>query len=201
MRWSDVPIILVRTPYWAWLVLGALVALGLLQSRTRRVTPRRLFALPLVLCALGLYTVWPVFAHLPLIALAWVVAVGTGAGLRLWLAGSAPGVQTGAPANSQQAHPAQHAQQAQWSADGRHLQLPGSWAPMVLMLSVFFLRYVSAVAQAMHPALQQLVAFQLPLALGFGGLTGVLLGRSLAYMRGRPGFGGAVAPAVVPGRP
>jgi hypothetical protein len=162
MRWSDIPFILAHTPKWVWLLLAALVVLGLLQSRTRQVTPARLFALPLALCALGLWTVWPVFASLPLVDLSWVTAVVAGASLRLRLA--KPSL-------------------AKWSADGKHLHLPGSWGPLVLMMSVFLLRYASGVAQAMHPELRQMLALQLPLALGFGGLTGVLLGRSLAYMR------------------
>jgi hypothetical protein len=109
-----------------------------------------------------LWTVWPVFASLPVVALSWVTAMVAGASLRLRLA--KPSL-------------------AKWSADGKHLHLPGSWGPLVLMMSVFLLRYVSGVAQTMHPELRHLLAMQLPLALGFGGPTGVLLGRSLAYMR------------------
>ncbi len=174
MRWSDIPMILAHTPKWVWLLLAALVVLGLLQSRTRQVTPVRLFVLPLALCALGLWTVWPVFASMPLVALAWAAAVATGAGLRLWLGGTGQG---------------------RWSADGKQLHLPGSWGPLALMMSVFLLRYASGVAQTMHPELRHLLALQLPLAMGFGGLTGVLLGRSLAYMRLRGSLRGSLPTA------
>jgi hypothetical protein len=153
--------ILIHTPLWVWGVLSALLVLGWVQSRPRSVSRGQLLALPLALLALGLWSMWPGFAKQPVAAAVWLLSLGAflALGLRLPI-----------PA------------QVRWQAQAQRLQLPGSWFPMLLIVVIFSMRYVFAVAQAMHPALRGLLAVQAPLAAVFGALTGVFLGRALGWL-------------------
>lgn len=154
----DILTILQHTPPWVWGLLAALVALGLAQLRQRRVAPLRLLILPAVLLGLGLWSMGGVFLQLPLVALAWLLALAAGATL---------GWQLPRPAA------------ARWLAEERRLLLPGSVLPLFVILVIFGLRYASGVAMALHPEWRAAGHVQLPLALLFGAISGLLLGRSL----------------------
>jgi hypothetical protein len=92
------------------------------------------------------------FMALPLSALVWLAALGTGVAL---LAGS--------PARAG----------AEWlPAEGR-LRLPDSWMPMLLILGIFSLRYAANVGMAMNPGWRSAPELLLPLALFYGGLSGL----------------------------
>ena len=151
--------ILSRTPPWVWLMLAALLALGLSQLRTRRVTPAQLLILPAVLLALGLWTMAPGFAALPLVGVLWLTALVGAAQLGRRL---------------------QPPRGAVWLASDKRLQLPGSVVPLTIIVAIFALRYAAGVAQALHPDWRTLATVQAPMALVFGGLSGLLLGRALA---------------------
>jgi hypothetical protein len=154
----DILTIFKHTPLWVWALLAALLALGLSQLRQRRVAPLRLLILPAVLLGLGLWSMSGAFVKLPLVALAWLLALA---------AGGALGWQLPRPAA------------ARWLADERRLLLPGSVLPLIVILTIFSLRYGSSVALALHPEWRADAAVQLPLALLFGAISGLLLGRTL----------------------
>ena len=160
-----------HTPPWVWGLLSALLCLGLWQRRTRRVAPAALLALPLGLLALGLGSMLPGFITQPITALLWLAAALLAlAWARRWPA----------PRGTR------------WLACEGRLLLPGSWLPLVLIIALFGLRYASGASQALHPQWSSLLAFQAPLALGFGGLAGVFLGRAL-------GLRALARPATAPG--
>ena len=124
--------------------------------------PSRLLILPLVLLGLGLWSMAPGFKALPLSTLVWLAALGAGAALL-----------AGRPARAG----------AVWlPAEGR-LQLPGSWMPMLLILGIFSLRYATNVGMAMNPGWRSAPWVLLPLALLYGGLSGLFLGRALALLK------------------
>lgn len=153
--------IFTHTPLWVWALAAALLSLGLWQRRTRRVAPSALLGLPLGMLALGLWTLAPAFVLLPVTALTWLLALGGGLMLGHWL-------------------PAPRG--AAWDPATRRLHLPGSWLPLLLIATIFSLRYVAAVALVLNPALRLSLAFQTPLALVFGLLGGLFLGRSLGLL-------------------
>lgn len=150
--------ILSHTPVWVWALLTALVALGLWQRRERRVRPAQLLALPLALLALGLWSMAPGFVAQPVAALLWLLAIVVFS----WLCRHLP-------------RPAA----ARWLAEEGRLFLPGSWVPLVLIVCIFGLRYAVGVGQGLHPQWRDLAQVQWPLALVFGALSGVFLGRAL----------------------
>jgi hypothetical protein len=157
-----ITMILSHTPTWVWGMLAALLALGLLQLRTRRVSRAQLLALPLVLLGLGLWSLAPGFAAQPVAALAWLGALAAFAAL---------GLRLPRPA------------QARWLAGTQRLQLPGSWVPMALIVAIFCLRYATGVAMALHPQWRTDAAVQLTLAALFGALSGIFIGRALGLLR------------------
>jgi len=146
--------ILSHTPHWAWAILAAITALGLLQWREHRVSRGRLLLAPL---ALGAYSLWG--------------ATGTfgTAALPAWLAGMAL-----APlANRSLRWPRAIA----LAADGRFV-IGGSPWPLLLMWAMFALRYAVAVALAFHPELARHGATAVGLAALYGALSGLFAARA-----------------------
>lgn len=122
--------ILTHTPYWVWGILVALVALGLAQTRDRRISLSRVTLLPLLFIALSLSGI---FRHdSPWLALC------------AWIAGCA--------VTAVLARKAVEIRGASWSPTNRRFHVPGSWVPLPLMVGLFLLKYAVAVSQAMHPA-------------------------------------------------
>ena len=154
--------ILSHTPVWVWGLLAALLALGAAQTRQRHVAPGRLLLLPLALLVLGLSSTAPAFIALPLSAALWLLALG---------AGVAAASRRPAPAGTQ------------WLPAEQRLRLPGSWVPMLLIMTIFSLRYAANVGMAFNPTWRSAPALLLPLALMYGGLSGLFLGRALALFR------------------
>jgi len=154
--------ILSHTPVWVWGLLAALMALGFSQTRQRRLAPWRLLMLPLVLLGLGLWSMSAGFMALPLSALVWLAALVAGAAL---LAG----------------RPAQAG--AVWLPAEQRLHLPGSWMPMLLILGIFSIRYAANVGMALNPGWRNTPELLLPLALLYGAISGLFLGRALALLK------------------
>ena len=154
--------ILTHTPFFVWAMLAGLVALGLMQARTRRAALPRVLALPAVFLGLGLWSLLPGMTAMPVVGLVWLaaLAVGIAAGRRT---PQAPGTA--------------------WLAEARQFVLPGSWIPMGFILVIFTLRYGSSVALALHPAWRSDFSLQATMATVFGLLTGLSVGRTLELLR------------------
>ncbi len=154
--------ILIHTPRWVWALLAALLALGLWQRRERRVRRGQLLALPGAMLGLSLWSMAPGFVAQPVAAVLWLAA---------FAAATALGRRLPRPAA------------ARWLADEARLFLPGSWVPLVLIVTIFSLRYAAGVGQGLHPEWRGMASVQWPLALVFGALTGTFLGRALGLMQ------------------
>lgn len=165
--------ILSHTPVWVWGILAALLALGFSQTRQRRVAPWRLLMLPTALLGLGLWSMTPGFRVLPLAALVWLAALCTGLALL---------VNRPAPAGTV------------WLPAEQRLLVPGSWMPMLLILVVFSLRYAANVGMAINPAWRREPWVLLTLALVYGGLGGMFLGRSLGLLKATPALSDPLFP-------
>jgi hypothetical protein len=70
-----------------------------------------------------------------------------------------------------------------WQARTQRLHLPGSWLPLLLIVTIFTLRYAANVGSVLHPEWRGQWQVQVPLALVFGALSGVFLGRALGLLR------------------
>lgn len=154
--------IVTQTPHWVWILLIALIGLGLAQTRTRLVSPRRLLAMPLALLGLGVFSLESAFAAQPASVLAWLAAL---------LVFVAIGLRIPRPAA------------AVWRAAEQRLQLPGSWLPLAVITAIFVLRYSVNVALAMNPAWRGSAQALLPIAALYGALGGVVLGRAIGLFQ------------------
>jgi hypothetical protein len=161
--------ILGHTPLWVWVVFGAVVLLGLQQSRTRDVSIARATVLPVVMIVLSLSGVVTAFGHIPLALAAWAVGVGSS----LMLAGKAVAVRG-----------------ASRSPQPGHLRIPGSFLPVILILAVFITRYAAGVALAINPALAANTAVAVTLSLVYGAFAGLFWSRAQSLravvQNGRP---------------
>lgn len=154
--------ILRHTPFWVFLVLALLVFLGARRIRPGRIPVRRLYVLPLVMTVFSLVgTVQAFGAGVATIGI-WVVAFAALLALGRSL-----------PARSD----------VQYAPASRSVELPGSWLPLVLMITIFFFRYAVAVALAMHPALHADPTFGTAVSGLYGLFAGSFAARALMTWR------------------
>jgi hypothetical protein len=149
--------ILAHTPVWVWIVFGALILLGLQQSRTRDVSIARATILPVVMIVLSLSGVVSAFGPVPIALVAWAAGVG----LSLTLAGKAVAVRG-----------------ASRSTQPGHLRIPGSLVPVMLIMAVFITKYSAGVALAINPSLAANTAVAVILSLVYGVFSGLFWSRA-----------------------
>lgn len=156
--------ILTHTPVYVWAILAFLIYRGVLAAREREITVTRMLVIPFLMLALSLQAIASQFGIAGMAMLAWAVAAAAVALQRMRFgrsrasAGAAPGT----------------------------VRVRGSWAPLGLMLAIFAIKYVVAVALSIQPALASRVAFAAA-ACGLLGLcNGYFLGQLVAdVMAGR----------------
>ena len=124
--------ILSHTPTFVWILLVALIGLGVRQMRPRRLGLGRVAVVPLLVIALSLANIVLGGAR-PGVALAiWALAFG----LVAYGGGGLFAVRG-----------------ARLLPGGAEVEVPGSRVPLVLILSLFVTKYVAAVMIAMQPVL------------------------------------------------
>ena len=165
--------IVAHTPLWVWGVLALIVSIGLNQTRTRDVAAARVIAVPAVLAVYSLWGASSAFA-----------ASGSGIVLAAWVGGLA----LGAASNRALELP----RRCSANADGS-FRVEGSFAPLVLMLCVFLVRYANGVALAVKPALAAGPAYVVAATLAFAFPAGLYVARSRKVFASRAARGLAAA--------
>jgi hypothetical protein len=150
--------ILRHTPTWVWLVLALCLQRGYAMTVPQQVSPRRANALPFAFMLLSLAGVVSSFGARPDALLCWAAGLGLAAYETL---------RHGVPAG------------AAYDPASGQLRLPGSWAPLLLVVLIFAVKYTVGVELALHPALRQNQSFALAASTAYGVLSGVFLGRAL----------------------
>ena len=148
-----------HTPAWVWGLLAALVAIGLRQTRPLEMSLTRATVLPLVLTALSLGGALSAFGHMPVALAAWAAGVATAIGL---------------------ARKAVTVRGASWAARRGLLQVPGSWLPLGLIVSLFAVKYGAGVSLALAPMLASDTSFAGLCSLAYGSFSGLFLARALS---------------------
>jgi hypothetical protein len=154
-----------RTPPWVWLLLAGLVALGLSQWRERRASLTRITVLPVAMVAFSLLGLMGDFGQRATVAIA-LGAWLTGFALMGWLLR-----RMQAPAG------------AHFDASSARFQLPGSPWPLLLILTIFLLKYAVGIELAIQPQAASQAGFVLGIALVYGALSGVFTSRTAALWR------------------
>ena len=143
-----------HTPSWVWGILAAITLLGLHQMRDHEMPRARLLLAPI---GLGGYSLWGATAVFGIDAAA------------AWLAGLALALAVN--------------QKLQWPRDvavigaGR-FALKGSPWPLLLMWTIFAMRYALAVKLVFQPALAQQAAWAVGAPLVYGTLSGLFAARA-----------------------
>ena len=150
--------ILDHTPTAVWAVLAVLVLVGLRQTRTQTLSSGRVWLVPLVAGVASLAGALRGFA---------------GAGELLTGACWAIGAALGFAANRSLDLP----RRVVANADGS-FTIGGSLAPLVLLVTIFLVRYVTNVALAIQPSLANAPAAAALVAIAYGFTAGLLAARS-----------------------
>lgn len=150
------------TPLWVWVLLLALFCLGASQLVSRAPSRARVVRISILMAAFSLYGTISAFgANAPVLA-CWLAAAGAvGCGvLRIPLAGG-----------------------TRYLAQTRSFEIPGTWAPLVLMLGIFAVKYLAGVLIAMQVPLVRAALFGPMLGLVYGAFSGAFLGRAGRLIR------------------
>ena len=166
----DVPLLAVigpvvsHTPLYVWAILAALIAAGLLQWRTLRMTRTRLLVAPIALGALALWSVSNAFGFHPTVLGAWLLGVVLSLVVNQLLLRWPGNVRV----------------------DGDAYVIPGSPWPLVLMLATFLMRYAVAVTLVFHPDWRADLAFATEIALLYGAFSGMFTARAVRILTSGP---------------
>ncbi|KHK50190.1 tat pathway signal sequence [Ralstonia sp. A12] len=145
-----------HTPAWVFVVFAMLIALGLRQTQPRVVSRRRLIVLPVVVAMYSFYGVVMASHGSALALVAWLTAIAAAFLLTRLVPPSGAVSESAAT-----------------------VRVPGSWVPMVVILSLFTARYAYNVMLAIHPDVLQSASFMTLFSALFGFLGGLLLSRSV----------------------
>lgn len=158
MSSTTLPMILNQVPTWVWGLLLALIALGLSQARDRWVSAARLRRMPLAFLAFSAWSTVGAFGWQALTVLGFLA--GLSATRQLVMASGWPGA-------------------ARHDAARDAYFVPGSWAPLAVMMGIFALKFLMGMTLAMSPQLAQ----QAGVLLGASALNGALGSLFLARSR------------------
>ena len=154
--------ILQHTPLWVLAIFVALVVLGARRVRANTVGVRRLLILPIAMTGFSLFGLTRAFGAGLVPLAAWSLAFAAILALAL-LRPADPRVQ--------------------YSPTTRTIHVPGSWLPLALMMTIFFLRYAVGVLLAMHPGLSADASFAAVVAVVYGLSSGGFAARALVTWR------------------
>lgn len=149
--------ILTHTPLYVWAILAFLIWRGVVELREREIAVRRMFVLPLAMLLLSLHDMAGKFGLGATALAAWTAAFAAAA-LLAWRFGRMR-VSAG-------------------TAPGR-VRVAGSALPMVLMLSIFAVKYATSVLLAVRPDLAGQSVVVAVVCAAFGVFNGYFVGRLL----------------------
>jgi hypothetical protein len=152
--------ILINTPIWVWLILAALMYLGLLRTRTRETSSASILLTSSIFLAIAILKL--TLGHFAATAVLGTVA-GVVAAIIL-LSVVRPG------------------KNAAWLASG-NLQIQGEWFSLTLIMCVFLVNYGIAVTSAISPelAMSENVRFTSGFINALS--SGFMVGRAFLYLR------------------
>jgi len=153
--------ILTHTPTWVFVIFLGLVYLGYSQSRGRLVSKPRLTVLPIFMLGLSLLGVWTAFGANRVGFVAWALAIVAAIGVNQVV---------------RQPHG------VIYLPDIQVFKIPGSWIPFVLMMMIFFTKYLVAVLLALDPARRNSAIFVAIASMAYGLSSGTFLARALLVM-------------------
>jgi hypothetical protein len=151
--------ILAHTPLWVFGLFVFLILLGWQQSRDRVVKNQVIFLLPIGMLILSFVGLTSSFGLSLLPVLLWTTSLL----LLLYI--------------NFRFFPLRIVQHDK--VENKY-QLQGSWTPLILMMAIFFTKYLVGVASALKPDLLVSLQFVVVLSLLYGTFSGIFIGRALS---------------------
>jgi len=154
--------ILSNTPAWVFVLFLALLAFGLMQTRTRPVGRIPALLLPAGMIALSLAGINSSFGLRLVPLAAWAVALGIAT-----LVGYA----------------VFRDRRVEYDATEKKFLVPGSWVPLAVIMAIFFAKYLYAVMHALDAAVLSEPLFIVALSAGYGLLSGYFAARAFNLIK------------------
>lgn len=160
--------IILRTPVWVWAILAFLVYRGIAASNDREIRFKKIFIIPVVMLALSIQGIVTSFGIQLAPALVWLASIVAASLLTRRMFNR----------DSITADPQR----------GTIFQ-QGSWIPMMLMMGIFFTKYMVAILLALQPGHRESGLFVGCVCVLYGLFNGVFIGKTLGmatiYLRAR----------------
>ena len=154
--------LLSNLPAWVYAILITLLWLGYSQTRTRHISRLRITVMPILFLGLSLYSV----LHVPHALIAALVAWGLGIRLAFRLNDTVD-----------------YGKGVTMDADREHYVVPGSWLPLMLMMSVFAVRFIQGYLVGSH-AIDPDSFYTITIsALVSGAISGTFLARAVQIFK------------------
>jgi len=150
--------IIFNTPLWVWALLAFLIYRGMRAAADREIPFRRIFIIPLVMLGLSLHGIGSTFGIGLMVLLTWLAAALVASGFS-W-------------------HLPDYRKIAAHTARSTLCQ-PGSWMPLLLMMGIFFTKYVVTVTLSMNPHYAQHTGFAIAICALYGVFNGIFIGNLL----------------------
>ncbi|RYZ01671.1 MAG: hypothetical protein EOO24_14885 [Comamonadaceae bacterium] len=150
--------IISHTPRWVFAVFALLLWLGGRQLVAGSLSLTRVALMPVAMTGLSIYGVFSAFGDSPMALACWAIAAVAAAALVL---------ERALPASTR------------FDADTRTFHVAGSAVPLMLMMGIFFTKYVVGVQIALHPELAHHHNFTLAIGTLYGAFSGIFAGRAL----------------------
>lgn len=154
--------ILSNTPPWVYGLFVLLLVFGLMQTRTRSVRRVPALLLPVGMVALSLAGIQSSFGLRLAPLAAWAVALATSAWVGLALFRD---------------------QRVAYDKGTRAYRVPGSWWPLLVIMAIFFAKYVYAVMQALKVGGITAPVLIVAMSALYGLLSGYFAARALNLVR------------------
>lgn len=153
--------IISNTPTYVWAILAFLMYRGFKSAIDRELSIRAVIIIPVVMLALSVQGILSGFGVQPLVLASWGLAMLAGAVLS-WNAVNQSNVRI--------------------LADKNMVFYRGSWGPMIMMMSIFVLKYIVNVALHVAPELHTNMMFAIVSTALFGIFSGLFLGKMLRVL-------------------
>jgi len=154
--------ILLHTPKWVFGLFAMLLWLGARQLTATSLGMARMTLMPVVMGGLSIFGVASAFGDSLVSLLAWAAMA---------FASIAVVLQRGLPAGTR------------YDAAARRFHVAGTAVPLMLMMGIFFTKYVVGVLMALHPEYGHLALFSIGISALYGTFTGIFVGRALRLWR------------------
>jgi len=153
--------IISHTPTWVFILFFTLIFLGYRQSKTRTVNLRALLILPIAMTIFSIIGVKSAFDLHMLSIVAWLVGITLSflVSIKIPLA------------------------KAKFLSEDNSFQIPGSWLPLILMMAIFWVKYIVAVLLAKELAVTETVSFVISVSFLYGSFSGIFAARAKGYLQ------------------